>query len=61
MTTTTQPTPEPAADSAAVRKVASWSLPITVFSVPLGLAGLGGSWVAASQLLGASEVPAGVA
>lgn len=36
-------------------------LPIALFSIPLGLAGLGGAWAAATDLLGASEVPADVA
>ena len=37
------------------------AMPVALFSIPLGLAGLGGAWSAASQLLGASEVPADVA
>ncbi|WP_213065560.1 hypothetical protein, partial [Acinetobacter baumannii] len=35
--------------------------PIPLFSIPLGLAGLGGAWSAASELLDASDVPADVA
>lgn len=38
-----------------------WSLPISLFSIPLGVAGLGGAWAAAAQLLGVSDVPATVA
>jgi tellurite resistance protein len=36
-------------------------LPLALFSIPLGLAGLGGAWVSASQLLGAPEAPADLA
>ncbi|MFI7067577.1 hypothetical protein ACIBL3_41735 [Kribbella sp. NPDC050124] len=39
----------------------SSALPIALFSIPLGLAGLGGEWNAARRLLGASAVPAAVA
>jgi tellurite resistance protein len=39
----------------------SWALPISLFSIPLGLAGLGGGWTAAAQLLGAPAWPASVA
>ncbi|WP_186763218.1 SLAC1 family transporter [Lentzea tibetensis] len=39
----------------------SWALPISLFSIPLGLAGLGGAWTAAAQLLGATAAPAGLA
>ena len=38
--------------------VSDLALPISLFSIPLGLAGLGGAWTAAAQLLGASAVPA---
>jgi len=38
-----------------------WALPISLFSIPLGLAGLGGAWAAAAQLLDASAVPADLA
>lgn len=34
-----------------------WALPITHFSIPLGLAGLAGAWAAASQLLAAPHAP----
>ena len=34
------------------------ALPISLFSIPLGLAGLGGAWTAAEDLLGASDIPA---
>ncbi len=37
------------------------ALPIALFSIPLGLAGLGGAWVAAAHLLGALEAPAELA
>ncbi|MFG1817655.1 hypothetical protein ACGFIF_28120 [Kribbella sp. NPDC049174] len=37
------------------------ALPIALFSIPLGLAGLGGAWVAAAELLGASAAPAELA
>ena len=58
-TSTTPATPEATVpDSAApVRR----AMPVALFSIPLGLAGLGGAWAAAAQLLGASEVPADVA
>lgn len=42
-------------------KAPSWALPISLFSIPLGLAGLGGAWTAAAQLLGAPGWPASVA
>lgn len=42
-------------------KAPSWALPISLFSVPLGLAGLGGAWTAAAGLLGAPAWPAAVA
>jgi tellurite resistance protein len=35
-----------------------WVLPISIFSIPLGLAGLGGAWMAAAELLGMSTGPA---
>lgn len=38
----------------------SWALPISLFSIPLGLAGLGGAWTAAANLLGAPSWPATV-
>jgi tellurite resistance protein len=34
-----------------------WALPITLFSIPLGLAGLAGAWAAATQLLDAPRAP----
>ncbi|MDX8028941.1 hypothetical protein SK803_01905 [Lentzea sp. BCCO 10_0856] len=42
-------------------KAPSWALPISLFSIPLGLAGLGGGWTAAAQLLDAPAWPASVA
>ena len=39
----------------------TWRLPIPLFSIPLGLAGLGGAWSAAAELLDASHLPADVA
>lgn len=45
--------------SAPVR-APSWALPISLFSIPLGLAGLGGAWTAATNLLGAPSWPATV-
>jgi tellurite resistance protein len=45
----------------APAKAPSWALPISLFSIPLGLAGLGGAWTAAAQLLGAPAWPASVA
>ena len=39
----------------------SWTLPVGHFSIPLGLAGLGGTWAAASEHLGTSTVPASLA
>src|SRR4051812_18917076 len=42
-------------------KAPSWALPISLFSIPLGLAGLGGAWAAATQLPGAPAWPAAVA
>ncbi|WP_162237835.1 MULTISPECIES: TDT family transporter [unclassified Microbacterium] len=38
---------------------APW-LPLNLFAIPLGLAGLGGAWSAASTQLGASPIPAEV-
>ena len=52
----------PAATSPGSRGGSSpLALPISLFSIPLGLAGLGAAWAAAEQLLGASGVPATVA
>ncbi|MFI6096023.1 hypothetical protein ACIA8G_10745 [Lentzea sp. NPDC051213] len=42
-------------------KAPSWALPISLFSIPLGLAGLGGAWTAAARLLGAPPWPAEIA
>jgi tellurite resistance protein len=42
-------------------KTPTWALPISLFSIPLGLAGLGGAWTAAAQLLGAPSWPSSVA
>lgn len=42
-------------------KTPSWALPISLFSIPLGLAGLGGAWTAAAGLLGAPTWPSSVA
>jgi tellurite resistance protein len=50
-----------AATTAKNTGFSGWALPISLFSIPLGLAGLGGAWAAAAQLLGASDVPAGLA
>lgn len=36
-------------------------MPIALFSIPLGLAGLGGAWEASAQLLGASAAPTDLA
>ena len=49
-----------AATTAKNTGFSGWALPISLFSIPLGLAGLGGAWAAADQLLGASDVPAGL-
>jgi tellurite resistance protein len=38
-----------------------WTIPISLFSIPLGLAGLGRAWAAATRVLGASDVPACIA
>jgi tellurite resistance protein len=38
-----------------------WSLPISLFSIPLGIAGLGGAWTAAAQALDVSDLPAQLA
>lgn len=53
MTTTARP--------ATVAAASTWTVPIGHFSIPLGLTGLGGAWAAASQHLGASELPANLA
>jgi tellurite resistance protein len=53
-------TPARGADRPAARR-ARRPVPISHFSIPLGLAGLGGAWSAAAQLLGASAVPAELA
>jgi tellurite resistance protein len=45
---------------AAQAGVPSRALPISLFSIPLGLAGLGGAWMTAAQMLGVSKVPADV-
>lgn len=45
----------------APAKAPSWALPISLFSIPLGLAGLGGAWTAAHQLLGAPGWPSELA
>ncbi|MCW2761672.1 MAG: family transporter [Marmoricola sp.] len=50
--------PESVAGSSAPARRA---MPVALFSIPLGLAGLGGAWSAAARLLGASEVPADIA
>ncbi len=39
------------------REFAGLPLPITLFSIPLGLAGLGAAWTAASDVLGAPTLP----
>lgn len=49
------------ATTAKTAAVSGWALPIALFSIPLGLAGLGGAWQAAAQLLGAPDVPAALA
>ena len=51
----------PAATTTTGLGFSGWVLPIALFSIPLGLAGLGGAWAAASQLLGAPDVPAELA
>lgn len=50
-----------AAHTAEAAVPARRAMPVALFSIPLGLAGLGGAWAAASQLLGASEIPSDVA
>ncbi len=37
------------------------TLPITLFSIPLGLAGLGAAWTAAADVLGAPSLPGDLA
>jgi len=49
------------AASTANNKPRVSALPIALFSIPLGLAGLGGAWEAAAQLLGAFAAPADLA
>ena len=58
MTATTSPTasvvPQPAENE-------RWRLPIALFSIPLGLAGLGGAWSAAADVLDAPTAPSEIA
>jgi tellurite resistance protein len=50
-----------AATAAKNTGFSGWAPPISLFSIPLGLAGLGSGWTAAAQLLGASDVPGDIA
>lgn len=61
MSRTVAPSESPRPAPAATAGVGGRVLPIALFSIPLGLAGLGGAWVAASKFLGASDVPADLA
>ena len=60
MTTTATP-PQAPTRTSSTSQPSTWRVPIGAFSIPLGLAGLGGAWAAAAQLLHASSVPATVA
>ncbi|MFC8797772.1 TDT family transporter [Promicromonospora sp. NPDC057138] len=57
MTSTLSPAGEALGVAAPVRQ----TLPLDVFGIALGLAGLGGAWAAAAQLLGAPRWPAELA
>jgi tellurite resistance protein len=59
--TDTNPPPPEFTTADGPTAVAARVLPIALFSIPLGLAGLGGEWMAAEQLLDAPVVPAQLA
>jgi tellurite resistance protein len=54
--------PRPAASAASGKdRLSGSALPIAFFSIPLGLAGLGGVWEAAARHLGVTSAPADLA
>jgi tellurite resistance protein len=61
MSSTNMTSVAPVATTARRVGFSGWSLPIALFSIPLGIAGVGGTWSAAAELLGASRLPADVA